>query len=77
MKDNRYVVTFEAYIYAPNDYMARRRAHSANDKINAIINVQDSAVKEIGSQPFASMSYKKLEDISKPRDKSIDKPLPF
>jgi len=77
MKDNRYVVTFEAYVYAPNDYMARRRAHSANDKINAIINVQDSAVKEIGSQPFASMSYKKLEDISKPRDKSIDKPLPF
>jgi len=77
MKDNRYVVTFEAYVYAPNDYMARRRAHNANDKINAIINVQDSAVKEIGSQPFASMSYKKLEDISKPRDKSIDKPLPF
>ena len=24
--DNRYVVTFEAYVYAPNDYMARKRA---------------------------------------------------
>ena len=23
-KDNRYVVTFEAYVYAPNDYMARK-----------------------------------------------------
>ena len=40
-KDNRYVVTFEAYVYAPNDYMARKRAHNVNDSINAIMNVQD------------------------------------
>ena len=46
-KDNRYVVTFEAYVYAPNDYMARRRAHAVNDSINAIMNVQDSDVTDI------------------------------
>ena len=48
-KDNRYVVTFEAYVYAENDYMARKKAHAVNDSINAIMNVQDSEVKEIGS----------------------------
>ena len=75
--ENRYVVTMDMYVYAPNDYMARKRAHAVNDSINAIMNVQDSEVKEIGSQPFASMDYRKLEDISKPSDKSDDKPLPF
>ena len=72
-KDNRYVVTFEAYVYAPNDYMARKRAHNVNDSINAIMNVQDSEIKEIGEQPFASTQ----DDISKPKDKSDDAPLPF
>ena len=76
-KDNRYVVAFEAYVYAPNDYMARKRAHVVNDSINAIMNVQDSEVKEIGSQPFASTQYRKLDDISKPTPKDKDEPLPF
>ena len=76
-KDNRYVVAFEAYVYDPNDYMARKRAHAVNDSINAIMNVQDSEVKEIGSQPFASTQYRKLDDISKPTPKDKDEPLPF
>ena len=76
-KDNRYVVTFEAYVYAPNDYMARKRAHNVNDSINAIMNVQDSEIKEIGEQPFATMGNRKIDDISKPRDKDKDKDLPF
>ena len=76
-KDKRYVVTMDMYVYAPNDYMARRRAHKANDKINAIVNVQDSEVVEIGSQPFASFDYRKFDDISKPKDKSKDDELPF
>ena len=71
MKDNRYVVTFEAYVYAPNDYMVRKRAHAVNDSINAIMNVQDSEVKEIGLQPFASMDYIKLDDISKPTNEKF------
>ena len=57
--------------------MARRRAHNANDKINAIVNVQDSDVVEIGNQPFASFDYKKLDDISRPSDKNKNDELPF
>ena len=76
-KDNRYVVTFEAYVYAPNDYMARKRGHAVNDSINAIMNVQDSEITSIVEQPFATMGNRKLDDISKPRDKDEDKDLPF
>ena len=76
-KDNRYVVTFEAYVYSPNDYMARRRAHAVNDSINAIMTVQDSDVTDIVEQPFATMGNRKLDDISKPVPKDKDKPLPF
>ena len=76
-KDNRYVVTFEAYVYAPNDYMPRRRAHAVNDSINAIMNVQDSDVTDIVEKPFATMGNRKLDDISKPVPKDKDKPLPF
>ena len=75
--DNRYVVTFEAYVYASNDYMARKRAHAVNDSINAIMNVQDSEVMDIVEQPFGTLGNRKLDDISKPRDKSKDEPLPF
>ena len=76
-KDNRYVVTFEAYVYAPNDYMARKRAHAVNDSINAIMNVQDSEVTDIVEQPFGTMGNRKLDDISKPVNKQKDEPLPF
>ena len=76
-KDNRYVVAFEAYVYAPNDYMARKRAHAVNDSINAIMNVQDSDVTDIVEQPFATMGNRKLDDISKPTPKDKDEPLPF
>ena len=48
-----------------------------NDSINAIMNVQDSDVTDIVEQPFATMGNRKLDDISKPRDKDEDKDLPF
>ena len=44
-KDNRYVVTFEAYVYAPNDYMARKRAHDINDIIKGQRNAQNSEIR--------------------------------
>lgn len=69
-KDKRYVVTMDVYVYAPNDYMARTRAHKLADKI-------DADVTEIGEQPFASMSYRKLDDHSKPSPKGSDDSLPF
>jgi len=69
-KDNRYVVTMDVYVYAENDYMARKRAHKLAEKI-------DANVTEIGEQPFASMNYRKFDDHSKPSDRSKDEPLPF
>ena len=74
MKDNRYVVKFEAYVYAPNDYMARKGAHKMKEGLDNY--GRNPNITEIGEQPFASLNYRKLEDISKPRDKN-DGPLPF
>jgi len=76
-KDKRYVVTWESYVYAPNDYMARKRAHDINDVINGQRNAQDSEVKEIGEQPFATMHFRKLTDISEPSSKDEPDELPF
>ena len=70
----RYVVTLDMYIQANNDYMARKTAHEIADAIKDGYEVE---VKEIGEQPFASMQYRKLEDISKPSDKSKEESLPF
>ena len=69
-KDKRYVVTMDMYVYAENDYMARKRAHKVAEKI-------DADVTEIGEQPFASINYRKLEDHSKPSSRDKDEPLPF
>ena len=69
-KDSRYVVTMDVYVYAENDYMARKRGHKLAEKI-------DANVTEIGEQPFASFNYRKLDDYSKPSDRSKDEPLPF
>lgn len=71
----RYVVTMDMYVYAENDYMARKRAH----KLKGAFDKYDRrpSVTEIGEQPFASMSYRKLEDISEPIAKVKDEPLPF
>ena len=71
----RYVVTMDMYVYAENDYMARKRAHKMAESMDK--HNRRPAITEIGEQPFASMHYRKLEDISKPVDKVKDKPLPF
>ena len=73
--ENRYVVTMDMYVYAPNDYMARKRAHKMKESMNSY--GRDPKIIEIGEQPFASMNYRKLEDISKPKDKEKDDSLPF
>ena len=74
-KDKRYVVTMDVYVYAENDYMARKRAHKMVDSLDNY--GRNPSITEIGEQPFASMNYRKLEDISKPIDKVKDEPLPF
>ena len=62
--EKRYVVTMDVYVYAENDYMARKRAHKLADSLDKY--GRNPSITEIGEQPFASLDYRKLEDISKP-----------
>jgi len=52
-KEKRYVVTMDVYVYAEDDHKARFKAHKLADKVGA-------RVTEIGEQPFASFTYRKL-----------------
>ena len=70
--EKRYVVTMDVYVYAENDYMARKRAHKMADSLDKY--GRNPSITEIGEQPFASLDYRKLEDISKPVK---NKKLPF
>ena len=70
----RYAVQLDVYVYAENDYMARKEAHKMAKKIDDKYPNARTNVSEIGEQPFASFNYRKLEDISEPINE--DK-LPF
>lgn len=69
----RYVVSMDMYVYAENDYMARKRAHKMKDSFDKYN--RRPIISEIGEQPFATMYYRKLDTITEPFDKE-DK-LPF
>jgi len=78
MKDEkRYVVSVDMYVYGTDDYMARKNAHNIIDKIDKNYPNTRPSIMELGEQPFATMSYRKLEDTSKPISKVKEKPLPF
>lgn len=75
---NRYVVTVDMYVYGEDDYMARKNAHKMLDKIDEKYPNARPSITELGEQPFATMSYRKLDDHSKPIPKEKkDEPLPF
>jgi hypothetical protein len=78
MRDKkRYTVQIDMYIYADNDYMARKKAHEYAEEIDSKhVNARANVI-EIGEQPFASLGYRKLDDKSRPVDKEKDEPLPF
>tara|TARA_B100000497_G_C7616332_1_gene370192 strand:+ start:288 stop:527 length:240 start_codon:yes stop_codon:yes gene_type:complete len=77
-KDNRYVVQMDMYIYAENDYMARKRAHKMKDEIDKDFPNARPMITEIGSQPFGTMAYTKLKDKSEPLSRSEkEEDLPF
>ena len=77
MKDKRYVVQMEMYVYADNDYMAKKRANDLKLSIENRRHSDQIKVTEIGEQPFASFDYRKLDDpIFTPKDLS-NEPLPF
>ena len=72
----RYAVVIDTYVYAENDYMARKIAHGIKRNING----DHTRVVEIDECPFASLQTRSLSDISEPtsRTKWTDKdPLPF
>lgn len=73
--EKRYVVTMDVYVYAENDYMARKRAYKMADSLDKY--GRNPSITEIGEQPFASIEYRKLEDISRPVDKVKNEKLPF
>jgi len=67
----------DMYVYAENDYMAKKRANNLKNSLDSRVHSQDVTVKEIGEQPFASMEYRKLDDPTfTPKDMS-NEPLPF
>jgi hypothetical protein len=72
-KENRYVVTMDMYVYAENDYMARKRAHDLKNELrNKYDNQAD--VLDIVEQPFGTFNNRKLNDISEP---SSGEKMPF
>ena len=76
-ENKRYVVQMEMYVYADNDYMARKRANDLRLSISNRRHSQDVEVKEIGEQPFASTYYRKLDDPTFTPKEMLDEPLPF
>jgi hypothetical protein len=76
-KDKRYVVTMDMYVYADSDYMAKKRAHDLKLSIENRRHSDQVTVTEIGEQPFASMEYRKLDDLTFMSKDLSNKPLPF
>ena len=76
-ENKRYVVTMDMYVYADNDYMARKRANDLRLSLENRRHSQDIKVREIGEMPFASFDYRKLDDPTFiPKDLPHE-PLPF
>lgn len=76
-KENRYVVTMDMYVYAENDYMAKKRANDLRLNLDNRIGVQNVKITEIGEQPFATMSYRKFDSVEFIKKDKSDEPLPF
>ena len=70
-KLKRYAVVIDTYVYAENDYMARKKAHNIKRGIVG----DHSRVIEIDECPFASFKNRPLDDISEPAIKESE--LPF
>jgi len=72
----RYAVVIDTYVYADNDYMARKMAHNLKREING----DHTRIIEINECPFASIETRALDDIGEPTPTSKwtnNDPLPF
>ena len=66
------------HVYAENDYMARVAAHDLAEECENNEKVYNIQVLSIDEQPFASLSSRELDDISRPLSKEEkDQELPF
>jgi len=76
-EEKRYVVTMDMYVYAENDYMARKRAHKLAGDIEHGLKSNfhaHTSILDIVEQPFGKLGNRKLKDISKP---SSGEEMPF
>ena len=74
-ENKRYIVTMDMYVYADNDYMARKRANDL--KLSIENTYPGTPILIVGEQPFATTYYRKLDNPTfTPKDTSND-PLPF
>ena len=76
-KLKRYAVVIDTYVYAENDYMARKIAHGIKRDITG---GDHAKVIEISEMPFASLQSRELKDISEPvsgRKFFFEDELPF
>ena len=76
-ENKRYVVTMDMYVYAENDYMAKKRANDLKLSIENRRHSDQVKVSEIGEQPFASFNYRKLDDPIFTNKDIIYDELPF
>ncbi len=75
-KDKRYVVKMDMYIWAEDDYTARKQVHELRRELDEKYDGR-TAILELGEQPFATINYRKLEDHSEPLSKKDIDELPF
>ena len=75
-KEKRYVVTMDMFVYAENDYMVKKRANDLKLSIENRRHSDQVKVSEIGEQPFASLTYRKLDSIEFFKKESNES-LPF
>jgi len=76
-ENKRYVVTMDMYVYADNDYIARKRANDLKLSIENRLHSDHVKVKEIGEQPFATTYYRKLDNPTFTPKVISNKSLPF
>jgi hypothetical protein len=70
----RYAVVIDTYVYAENDYMARKMAHGIKRNVNG----DHTRVIDIYEQPFAGIQTRSLDNISEPTSHAkFEEELPF
>ena len=69
----RYAVVIDTYVYAENDYMARKKAHIIKDQIKE----DHTRVIEISECPFGSLNVRELDNISDITYEEDQGELPF